>query len=137
MIVQEGSVIEYLNFRIFQSPVGFSIDQTDHIMELVNKWLPSGKFRKVDTTFWTRSSYEKELLAALTLTGHALHKVEMEYYGKFVHTLGRIQHIALMSRIDRKRCVQYLASHPHTPIFHTSDYYEGSSFIRLTWVPSA
>ena len=36
MKVQEGSVLKYLNFRVFQSPLGFSIDQTDHIMELVN-----------------------------------------------------------------------------------------------------
>ena len=78
-------------------------------------------------------------MAALTLTGHALHNAEIEYHGKFGHTLGRIQHIALMSRIDLcyatchletqtvsptlpgfqgiKRCVQYLASHPHKPIF--------------------
>ena len=63
----------------------------------------------------------------------------MEYDGKFGHTLGRIQHISLMSIIDLcyatcrlatqtvaptlpvfqgiKLCVQYLASHPHKPIF--------------------
>ena len=34
--VQEGSVLKYLNLRIFQSPLGFNVDQTDHIMELVN-----------------------------------------------------------------------------------------------------
>ena len=98
--VQKGSVLKYLNFRICQSPLGFSIDQTDHIMELVNEWFPTGKFRNVDTLFRTDSSYEKELLAVLTLTGHALHKVEMEYHGKFVHTLGMIQYIDLMIRID-------------------------------------
>ena len=65
----------------------------------------------------------------------------MEYHGKFGHTLRRIEHIALMNRIDVfyatchletqtmahaitgfqgiKRCVQYLASHPHKPIFYT------------------
>ena len=32
MIVKEVSVIKYLNFRIFQSPLGFSVDQTDQIM---------------------------------------------------------------------------------------------------------
>ena len=32
MKVQEGSVLKYLNFRICQSPLGFSIDQTDHTM---------------------------------------------------------------------------------------------------------
>ena len=39
-------------------------------------------------------------MAALPLTVDALHKSEMEYHGKFGHTLGRIQHIALMSRLD-------------------------------------
>ena len=29
--------------------------------------------------------------------------------------------------------VQYLASHPHKPIFYTSNYYDGSNGIRLTW----
>ena len=36
MKVQEVSVLKYLNLRIFQSPLGFSVDQTDHIMELLN-----------------------------------------------------------------------------------------------------
>ena len=36
MKVQEGSVLKYLYFRIFQSPFGVRIDQTDKIMELVN-----------------------------------------------------------------------------------------------------
>ena len=68
-------------------------------MELVNEWFPTGKFRNVDTTFWTDSSYEKEILAALPLRGHALHKAEMEYHGKFGHKLGRIQHISLMLHV--------------------------------------
>ena len=38
-------------------------------------------------------------MASLLLTRHAPYKSEMEYYGKFGHTLGRIQQIALMSRI--------------------------------------
>ena len=99
MKLQEGSVLKYLNFRIFQYPLGFSIDQTDHIMLLVSEWFAAGKLRKFDTPFWTYSSYEKELLAALILTGHALHKAEMEYHGKFGHKLGRIQHISNMSII--------------------------------------
>ena len=32
-----------------------------------------------------------------------------------------------------KLCLQYLASHPHKPIFYPSNYYDGSNFIRLTW----
>ena len=79
----------------------------------------------------------------------------MKYHGKNLHTLKGIQHIALMSRIDLcyatchiatqnleptlpgfqgiNRCVQYLASHPHKPIFDPSNYYDGSNVIRLTW----
>ena len=34
--LQEGSVLKYLSFRIFQSPLGFSIYQNDHITDLVN-----------------------------------------------------------------------------------------------------
>ena len=36
MKVQEGSGFKYLNYKMCQSPLGFSVDQTDHIMELVN-----------------------------------------------------------------------------------------------------
>ena len=79
----------------------------------------------------------------------------MEFDGKFGHTLRLIQHIAIMRRIDVrytayhlgtqnvaptitcfqdiKRCIQYLASHPHKYIFNYSNYYDGSNFIRLTW----
>ena len=32
-----------------------------------------------------------------------------------------------------KRCAQYLASHPHKPIFYPYNSYYGSNFIRLTW----
>ena len=32
-----------------------------------------------------------------------------------------------------KRCIQYLASQPHKPIFYHSNYYDGSNVIRLTW----
>ena len=59
----------------------FIVDHTDHIMELVNEWPPTGKFRKVDTHFWKDSAYKKELLSELPLTGHVIHKAEMEYHG--------------------------------------------------------
>ena len=69
-------------------------------MELVNECLPTGNFRKVYTPFSTNSKYEKELMAALPLIGHALNKEEMEYHGKFGRTLGQIQHISIMSIND-------------------------------------
>ena len=79
----------------------------------------------------------------------------MKYNGKFVHTLGRIQHIALMSIIDTyyatcnlanqilapnlpgfqgiKSYVRYLDSHPHKSIFYLSSSDDGSNVIKLTW----
>ena len=89
-LVHQDSILKYTNLQIFQSPLGFSVDQTDHITELVNEWFPNGKFRKFDINFSTDSTYEKELMSALPLTGNALCKSEMENYGKFGHTLGRI-----------------------------------------------
>ena len=32
-----------------------------------------------------------------------------------------------------KQRVQYLASHPHKPIFYPSNSYDGSNVTRLTW----
>ena len=154
MKVQEGSVLKYLNFRVFQYLLGLSVDQNDHIMKLLNEWFPTGKIRNFNTTIRTYSAYEKELMVALTLTGHALDKAKMYYHGKFGHTLGRIQQISLMSIIDIfyatcglstqtvaptlpdlqviKRYVQYLASHPHKTIFCPSNFHDGSNVIRPT-----
>ena len=57
--VQEGSVPKYLNILIFQSPLGFSVDYTDNIMELVKECFPTGNLRKVDTPFRTDSAHER------------------------------------------------------------------------------
>ena len=75
--VREGSVLKYLNLRIFQSPLGFSVDKTDNIIELLNEWFLTVKFRKVDTFFRTDSTFENELMAAPILKVNALHKAEM------------------------------------------------------------
>ena len=65
MKFQEVFVSKCLNFRIFQSPLGFSIDHNDHIMKLVNEWSPTENFIKFDTHFSTDSRYEKELMETL------------------------------------------------------------------------
>ena len=76
MKFQAGSVLEYIHLRIFQFPLGFSVDQNDHIMELVNERFPTGKFIKVDTTFIKDSKYEKELIYVLPFTRHKWHIME-------------------------------------------------------------
>ena len=45
MKLQEVSVLKYLNFRFFQSPLSFGVDQAYQIMEIVNEWFPTGKFK--------------------------------------------------------------------------------------------
>ena len=94
-------------------------------------------------------------MAGLTLIGNDLRKADMEYNGKFGHTIGRIQHIDIMSRSELfyktcrivtqnvaptlpgfqglKHCIQFLASHPHTSIFCPYNFYYGSNVIRLPW----
>ena len=48
---------------------------------------------------------------AIILTGNAPYKAEIKYNGKFGHTLGRIQHIPLMSRIGIFNATYRLATH--------------------------
>ena len=59
-------------------------------MELVNEWLPTGKFINVDTHFSTDYTHEKDFMEELPLTVDNLRKAEIEYYGKFEHTIGKI-----------------------------------------------
>ena len=65
MKVQGESVLKYLDFWIIQSPLGFSVDQNDNIMELVNEWFPAGKFRKVDVPFGSDYTHGEELMTTL------------------------------------------------------------------------
>ena len=55
--VQEGYLLKCLNLQNFQSPLGFSVYQTDHIIEQVNEWFPIVKLIKVDKTFRTGYIY--------------------------------------------------------------------------------
>ena len=68
--------------------------------------------------FWTDSIYEKELMDAINLAVNALHKAEMGYNGKFGHTLGRIQHIAIMSRIEMCYTFCILGNQTVVPTLH-------------------
>ena len=91
-------------------------------------------------------------MAELTLTGNTFYEAEMEYHGKCVHTLLRIQHSYIINRIDIcytschlstqnvaptltgfqviKWCIQYMASHPNIPIFYPSNS-DDSSHVRI------
>ena len=89
--IQVGYVIEYINLCIDQYPLGFNIYQTDHIMNLFNKWFLYGKFLIL--------IHQIDLVAAVPLTETALNHSESKYIRKFLHTLVRLQHIAIMTII--------------------------------------
>ena len=55
--VQERSILKYPNLRIYKSPFGFSVDNTDQITELVNECFLTEVFRNFDTTFRKKSTY--------------------------------------------------------------------------------
>ena len=79
----------------------------------------------------------------------------MEYHAKFGHTILRIQHISLISRIEFfytyfqlatqtvsptlpglkviNISIKYLSSHRTKHISYPSNYYDGLNVIRLTW----
>ena len=112
------------------------------------------KLENFDILFRTDYTYEKELIDVLPLKGNSLHKAELEYHGKVWYTIGRIQHIVLLSRIGScysichvsnqavahiltgfqgiKCYVKCLDSHPHKPIFDPSNSYDGSNIIIFT-----
>ena len=85
-------------------------------------------------------------MAVFILTVNARHKAEIEYRGKFRHTIGRINHISMTIRIEifytacslvtqtvvtnfpvfkgLDRYIQYMDTYPHKPIFyHYNSYY--------------
>ena len=135
------SVLDYLNFWIYKSLLGFSIDQTYNIIDLLNWWFPYEYLRKFDTPFWTEYTHEKEIMDQIIFAGNELQKSEREYHGNFGHTIGWIQHIDITITIEicytyfhprtktvaptlpyfqgLKRCIKYIATHPHKPIFYT------------------
>ena len=95
-------------------------------------------------------------MVVIPLIGSALHKKENDYQIKFGHTIGRIHHIAIVRRIDifytscrlvtqtmapkfpgfegLNRCIYYLDTQPHKPIFYPYNYYEGYNVTIITWI---
>ena len=94
-------------------------------------------------------------MAYLPLIIYDFHKSEIEYHGKFGHTIVHIHHIASMPIIVIyctaccletqtvastlpgfkviKLCIKHLSSQPTKHIFYPSNYYDCLNVIRLTW----
>lgn len=88
--IQEGAILNYLNFRIIQSEHGVSIDQTDHILDLVNSYIPvDTKTSPVDTPLRTDRQFQSEVSTSLPASPSDLKALEKEYGFKIQFSLRR------------------------------------------------
>ena len=66
---QEGPIINFLNLRIISSPTALSIDQTKHVLEMVEPHFPRLQhYSKVHTPMRTDKLFESEYADALPTT---------------------------------------------------------------------
>ena len=156
LTTQEGMILNYLNLQIIQSAAGISIDQTKHILEMVEPHFPKGSsFTHTDTPFWTDKSYETELLDAIPATPAELQLLEKEYGGSFATLYGQLLHVSTISRPDisyammrlgrfqsgpcklgfegLRKVFSFLASRPNIPIMYTK---QSTAHTLLTYIPN-
>ena len=147
-----------MNFRIIQSEHGVSIDQTDHILDLVNSYIPvDTKTSPVDTSLRTDRQFQSEVSTSLPASPSDLKALEKEYGFKFSSLYVALLHISSISRPDLSnamnrlgifqagpnhfsfqslhRCLLYLRTHPNVPLMYsnkpfTSDTIFQSHFSR-------
>jgi hypothetical protein len=146
---QSGSILNYLNLRIVQSPDGISYDQTQHIKDtIIDFWFKPSKqnnrfIKPVDTPFRTDSDYERELADTLPADEASLQTLELEYGATYASDFGRFMHVCVWShaelsyasskpiaiyshstspsfRRSQIRMAHFLYAHPHRPIFYPS-----------------
>ena len=139
--MQEGPVIKYLNLQIIQSDAGISLDQTQHILKMLEPHYPQqSSFTKTDIPFRTDREYEQELMNAIPASPSELKLLEKEYKGSYATLYGQLLHVATVSRPQisyallrlgkfqsgpcktgfegLKRIFRYLATHPNVPIMY-------------------
>ena len=154
--IQDGAILKYLNLQIIQSDAGISIDQTQHILKMLEPHYPkSSKFTKTDIPFRTDKEYETEMMDAIPASPSELALLEKEYKGSYSTLYGQLLHVATVSRPQisyallrlgkfqsgpcktgfdgLKRIFRYLATHPNIPIM----YPKGPQSHRniLTFIP--
>ena len=87
--IQSGERINYLNFRILQSKYGISIDQIDHILDLLAKiFYPKSHSRKTDTPLRTDKQFDREVATEIPSIPHELRRLEKQYRGSYLSLYG-------------------------------------------------
>ena len=134
--VQKGDVISFLNYRIIQSGHGISVDQTPHILEMVDKFL--GKEEKVtSTTTPLRSDkqFNEEVFMSVPATPSELKSLEKEFGHKFSTVYGALLHVATASRPDIANALNRLGvfqSGPNRLAFHVDSRHSVHFSKRMT-----
>jgi len=152
LTVCEGSLLNFLNLRIVQSPFGISFDQTSHIQKTILaeyfKDIPSTSIPKQLYPFPLDASFERKLYESPPLTGIDLVTATKKFRFSFGHVVGMLMHILTVSRPDLSYSVMrysgfmacpnqpifdalnltmcYLFHHPHLPIMYPSKPYKSS-----------
>ena len=138
---QEGNIINFLNLRIVSSTTAISIDQTKHILELVEPHFPRLQhFSKTHTPMRTDKMFEYEFADALPTDKEDLQNLEIEFGGSYLTLYGKLLHVATISRpqtcnalsrlgkfqscpnrfgfVCLRRIIQYLATYPNVPLIY-------------------
>jgi hypothetical protein len=129
----EGTILRFLNLRLIQSPLGISMDQTQHIRSKVlhNYFarIPPESIPKTLYPFPLEASFEQLLFEAPPLVGHDLQLKEKAFRFSFSHLVGELMHITTISRPDLAyACMRFSGymTTPNVPIFdalhHTMCY---------------
>jgi len=139
--MQEGPILQYLNLQIIQSDAGISIDQTKHILKMLEPHFPKdSSFTATDIPFRTDREYEQDMMNAVPASPSELKLLEKEYKGSYATLYGQLLHVATVTRPQisyallrlgkfqsgpcktgfegLKRIFRYLATHPNIPIMY-------------------
>ena len=138
---QEDDVIKFLNLQIVSSSNAVSIDQTRHIIDMVEPYFPRlQKFQKINTPMRTDKDFEDEYANSIPATDDELRNLEIEFGGSYLTLYGKLLHVATVSRpqianalsrlgkfqscpnrfafVSLMRIFQYLASNPNIPLIY-------------------
>jgi hypothetical protein len=156
----EGSILLFLNLPLAQSPLGISMDQTQHIRsKILHNYfdsIPTTSIPKTLYPFPLEASFEQLLYEAPPLVAHDLQIKEKTSRFSFSHLVGELMHITTISRPDLAyACMRfsgymatpnapifdalhhtmcYLYHHPHLPIMYPAKpTKQGGSMLQTFW----
>jgi hypothetical protein len=105
--------------RIIKIPTGISIDQTDHIVEIIVesyfKDPYTSELHSITIRFPADSYFEQRLYEASVLTGAKLKAVQLQHGGYFYHWKCVLLHISITTRVAINYAVMRIARYLAAP----------------------